>query len=144
MKTILFSLAILLTIACTNEKKTEESAQDALRVELMAVHDDVMPKMGELTRIAGQLKAVLANDSTLTAEPRAELERAIDQMAVAEEGMMDWMAEFKQPESLRAQMDHAAIIKYLEQEKQTISTVADQINQGIETGKKLLEVHPSN
>ena len=144
MKTILFSLAILLTVACTNEKKTQESAQDALRVELMAIHDDVMPKMGELTRIAGQLKDLLATDSTLAAEPRAELERAIDQMAIAEEGMMDWMAAFKQPESLRAQMDHAAIMKYLEKEKQTISTVADQINQGIETGKRLLEAHTEN
>ena len=63
---------------------------------------------------------------------------AVAQMTEAEEGMMDWMANFKQPESLRAEMDHKAIMAYLSQEKEKISEVGVQIKSGIETGKTLV------
>ena len=118
-----------------------QQKQDALRDELMAIHDDVMPKMGELSTLAGQLKQVIATDSTLTETERTEIESAISRMALAEEGMMDWMATFRQPEALRGKMEDEAILHYLETEKQNIQEVSVQIRSGIESGKKLISIH---
>ena len=139
MNRIIFFLAgvflLCFTPSCAQKK------QDALRDELMAIHDDVMPKMGELSTLAGQLKQVIATDSTLTESERTEIESAITRMALAEEGMMDWMATFRQPEALRDKMEHEAILQYLEAEKQKINEVAVQIRSGIDSGKKLISTH---
>ncbi|MBK8878269.1 MAG: hypothetical protein IPN74_06870 [Haliscomenobacter sp.] len=141
MKTFSYTLAALLLFAlagCGNEKKAQEAEQVQLRSELMVVHDEVMPMMGELTSLAGQLKQTLQADSTLAPDVRAQMETAVAQMTEAEEGMMDWMANFKQPENLRAEMDHKAIMAYLSEEKDKISEVGAQIKSGIETGKALV------
>lgn len=139
MNRIIFFLAgvslLCFTSSCAQKK------QDALRDELMAIHDDVMPKMGELTTLAGQLKQVIATDSTLTESERTEIESAITRMALAEEGMMDWMATFRQPEVLRDKMENEAILQYLEAEKQKINEVAVQIRSGIDSGKKLISTY---
>jgi hypothetical protein len=107
----------------------------------MAIHDDVMPKMGELSTLAGQLKQIIATDSTLTETERTKIESAITRMALAEEGMMDWMATFRQPEMLRGKMENEAILQYLEAEKQKINDVSVQIRSGIEDGKQLISAH---
>ena len=139
MKRTIFFLAgvFLLFVASSCAQKKQE----ALRDELMAIHDDVMPKMGELTTLAGQLKQVIATDSTLTETERTEIESAITRMALAEEGMMDWMATFRQPEALRGKMEDEAILQYLKAEKQNIQEVSVQIHSGIESGKKLISIH---
>jgi outer membrane lipoprotein-sorting protein len=139
MNRIIFFLAgiflLYLSSSCTQKK------QDALRDELMAIHDDVMPKMGELSTLAGQLKQIIATDSTLTETERTKIESAIMRMALAEEGMMDWMATFRQPEMLRGKMENEAILQYLEAEKQKINDVSVQIRSGIEDGKQLISAH---
>jgi len=138
-KSLLYLVAILLNTAyCTNSRKVEEAAEDRLRTELMQVHDEVMPKMGEMTGIAGRLKDFLQQDSLLSADDRLQLEEAIGEITAAEEGMMDWMAGFRQPETLRASMDHEEIMKYLESEKNKITRVNVQIKAGIEKGKALV------
>lgn len=128
---------LLLALSCANEQKTQEEAQNAVRTELMAVHDEVMPRMGELTMLAGQVKQLL-QDSSLNSSTRTEIEVLLSQMETAEDGMMDWMAAYKQPEVLRSSMDHASIMAYLEKEKKTISQVAVQINEGIAKGKQMI------
>ena len=139
MNRIIFFLAgiflLYLSSSCTQKK------QDALRDELMAIHDDVMPKMGELSTLAGQLKQIIATDSTLTETERTKIESAIMRMALADEGMMDWMATFRQPEMLRGKMENEAILQYLEAEKQKINDVSVQIRSGIEDGKQLISAH---
>ncbi len=139
MNRIIFFLAgvslLYLSSSCTQKK------QDAIRDELMAIHDDVMPKMGELSTLAGQLKQIIATDSTLTETERTKIESAITRMALAEEGMMDWMATFRQPEMLRGKMENEAILQYLEAEKQKINDVSAQIRSGIEDGKQLISAH---
>ena len=92
MKSVFYTMAALLVFAiagCGNEKKAQEAEQVQLRSELMAAHDEVMPMMGELTSLAGQLKQILQADSTLAADVRAQMETAVAQMTEAEEGMMD-------------------------------------------------------
>lgn len=128
------AVGLLLALAWWTKQKLEEKTQNDLRAELMTVHDEVMPKMGELTMLAGRVKEML-RDSSMGAEVRTELESLLVRMESAEEGMMDWMAAFKQPEALRSSMDHPAIMTYLQQEKTTISQVASHINEGIEQGK---------
>jgi len=60
-------------------------------------------------------------------------------MVLAEEGMMDWMSVFKQPDFLRDTMAHQAIMDYLAAEKEKIAGVGEQIKTGITEGKALLE-----
>ena len=53
--------------------------------------------------------------------------------------MMNWMAEFKQPTSLRDTLSHEAIMNYLAAEQEKVQAVYDDINGSIEAAKGLLQ-----
>ena len=55
-QTIFLFLLIALAFSACN---TEQSAQEKLWDEMMAVHDEVMPKMGDLNRLSRNIRAQL-------------------------------------------------------------------------------------
>ena len=61
------------------------------------------------------------------------------QVDKADDGMMDWMAELKQPEELAKTMGQDAILEYLKTEKEKITVVKQQMEESIEEGKKMVQ-----
>ncbi len=135
---VFFVTLIFSSTQCVRSQKTGVADEDRLRADLMQVHDEVMPRMGELTMLAGQVKEILKQDTLLPAETRGQFEATVREMEMAEEGMMDWMAGFRQPEVLRATMGHEQIMAYLNAEKDKITEVSVQIKSGIEKGKTII------
>ena len=135
---LFFVTLIFSALQCTNSKKNGEAAEDLLRTDLMKIHDEVMPMMGELTGLTGEVKKILQQDTLLPQEEQQKLEMVVKEMEIAEEGMMDWMAGFRQPESLRATMGHEEIMAYLNTEKDKITEVSTRIKSGIENGKTII------
>ncbi len=135
---LFFMPLFFITAQCVNSPNPEVASEDRLRNDLMQVHDEVMPRMGELTSLAGQVKEILEKDTQLSGEERLEVETAVREMEMAEEGMMDWMAGFRQPEALRATMGHEQIMDYLKAEQDKIQKVNLQIKAGIEKGKTII------
>ncbi len=128
-----FSLVLL---GCKEEKK--EPNNNVQMKEVMAVHDELMPKMGKIGRLVGELNKL--EDSTET----GQLYKAakID-LQEANKAMMDWMKE------LGDRFDYEEIMKgkklteqkqlWLNEEEDKVKVLKEKINGSIERAEKLLE-----
>jgi hypothetical protein len=90
---LLLSVAL---IACAPDR----SALNKLVDETMKVHDEGMVKMTEMKRLGRTLREELSMaDSLSLSEGRQDsLTAALAAMTKAEEGMMAWMAGYKEPD----------------------------------------------
>ena len=142
---LLLASASLLLSACNGASQPEETTQDeppaALEEqrwdEMMAIHDEVMPEMSTLNRIGRQLRTYAEESQDLTAAESERIEAAVQALETAEEGMWSWMNELQQLERLRREKDHAAIMDYLDGERERISRVRDEMQAAIEQGQAL-------
>ncbi len=142
----MFSLSIT---ACSggghtaeNNETAEDTATSAQMEEeqawekMMAIHDEVMPKMAEINRVGRELKAFAE-----TINQKSQLEQinlAIKNLENASEGMMAWMGDLQKLEQLRAEKSHEAIMEYFNKETQAISNVKAEMLRSLEEGKALL------
>lgn len=136
-KLYLFSLLAFLTIisctpadqsAQTETKATESKSPIELAWdEVMVVHDEVMPKMSELSRLKKQLR----QDSV----KHAELIATITQ---AEDGMWDWMNQLTPLKTIKT-MSEAEAKSALDQEMASITEVKRLMLESIETAERELQ-----
>lgn len=136
-------LSVFAFSACqTGEKQPSEeellAEQDQLWDEVMAAHDEVMPKMSEIKRLERELGAMIGEESELGAEAQEKVGQVVQQLAAAGEGMMSWMSQIRQLEPLREEMEHDQIVEYLKGEKEKITKVQADMLQSIEEGTSLL------
>lgn len=110
--------------------------QNELRDEIMVVHDEVMPKMGDIHKLKKNLKKIAGDEQMQAGDPIFDM---LAQLENADEGMMSWMAEFKQPSKLRGSKTHEEIMAYLAEEKLKIEKVRDEMLSSIAEGTELLE-----
>lgn len=92
MKNILFLSVVLsfVLIACKEEKKAEATpVANTQMKEVMAIHDEVMPKMGKVGKLVGQLKPMV--DTTAQGK---RYEKAMRDLQSANTAMMKWMQDF--------------------------------------------------
>lgn len=147
MRLLLFIAAIFTLASCqpstpqaqSNAKGHTEAQiaqQEQKRLEVMAIHDAVMPEMGAINRLSRQLKTV--DKGKLSEDDQEILLDALKNLHLADEGMMTWMADFyNNLDPLRDSMDHQAIMSYLDAEFEKIKVVDTQMRSSIEAGKKL-------
>ncbi len=128
--------AVLFLFSCKLDKEALNT-EKAMRDEIYAIHDDAMPKMGELNRLKRQLKKVRPNYASDSVIDRQILDVVL-MLENADEGMMTWMAAFKEPAKLRKAKSHEEIMAYLNSEKEKISQVRTDMFDSIETAKALL------
>ena len=95
-----------------------------LEAEVMAIHDEVMPKMGDIHMAKKGLRKVLAatKDSTV----QSEIIAMINDLESADEGMMTWMADWKVP----AQEPEKT--EYLKKEMEKITKVKNDMLSSLE------------
>ena len=129
---ILFLTGILMSCT-TSTSTTDENTKaksETLFDEVMAAHDEVMPKMGDLRKLEKSFEASL---DSITDQAEVEVIQAnIKIIQDANANMMAWMRAFK-PEALQA-MEEDAKIKYLEAEKVKIEKVKSDMLQALELG----------
>lgn len=125
-------------------EKTGHAQVDALKAEVLAVHDSVMPQMEtivSLKALAGrQLKAL---DSLTAANPKQpepvrkqQLDSLIVALDAADESMMQWMQQF---DSQMAGKTEEEKVAYLKSEKARIEAVRSRMLTSIAEGQKLLK-----
>lgn len=131
---------LLLSIIACQSNDPNHIAQESLKDELMVVHDEVMPKMGEIHKLKKQLKK-LSTESTVGENGKVEeIKNTIRDLERADDGMMDWMANFKSPSKLRSEKSHEEIMAYLKNEKEKIEQVKNDMLQSIDQAKKLVAI----
>lgn len=132
---ILICSVLFLSFSCKEEKKsTEESSQ---MKKVMAIHDEVMPKMSTIGKLVGEIKPKV--DST---EMGQNYEVAMKDLQEANRAMMDWMKDFGD------RFDHEEILEgkelseekqqWLDEEEEKVKVVKDKINGSIERAQALL------
>lgn len=128
---------LLLTIifGCTSENKIE-----VLQDEIMAIHDEIMPKMGEIMNLKNDLATNLkATDSTSANYSTIKLKS--DSLAYllteADNGMMDWMDEYNADTLKAISVEDGE--KYLMEQKNKINSLKEITIKNIESAKKYLK-----
>ncbi len=128
MKTlIIFSFTVFAFVACGPDQKAKEEAIKKIKYEdVMAVHDEVMPKMGTIRKLKKELVAkaeiLMALDS-LSAEAQKFL-TAATQLEAASENMMVWMRAFSEPEEGTA---HEEVLKFYAVELEKVKEVRESM-----------------
>ena len=114
MKLFASALTLLisfLVLACANPLI---EANKEMRAQIIGVHDEVMPKMGELMSLQkkalAQADSLYAQDSTATAQIES-MRTLAGQLDQAYEGMFVWMRQYsleeegKTPEEIKTYLD---------------------------------------
>ncbi len=136
---VLLVLGFLLSFsACKSENK---EAETLLNQEIMKVHDEVMPKMGDINRMKRQLSAYKDEVPDDNAAIKDSLINAILLLAKTEDNMNDWMAGYKYP---NPEMKHDDIMKYLKGQQDTIKQINDDVFMTIAIGNGLLKNAPKS
>lgn len=137
--TLLFLTFGIVAISCKEEKKTEAIPVDNMQMkEIMAIHDEVMPKMGKVGRLVGQLKPMV--DTTAQGRQYAT---AMRDLQAANESMMKWMQDFGDQFDSDEIMNGKALSEQkkllLNVEQENIKAVKKQIETSIANAEALLK-----
>lgn len=156
-KIILPILAISLISACNNAGKEDHSNHDAtgekkdttlspaevLYEDVMAGHDEVMPKMGKVRGAQARAKAMLDSIAKLPAKAqdaavglKKNLETLINELNYADFAMDKWMTEFNMDSAVNNVQER---IKYLESEKGKVTKVKEAVLSGLAKADSLLK-----
>ena len=141
IKNQLFTLAILLCAAlmsCGNDNKEIETK---LNEEVMAVHNEVMPKMGEASRLKRQLDAFKKSIPDDSVTLKINLINSIMQLSKSEDMMSDWMANYKYPNPASK---HEDLVIYLKAQKDSIKQVSDAMYMSLAIAKEFLKEMPDS
>src|SRR5690242_8749642 len=108
----LFFILVLIVWGCGQKSHDHEHEHDhehpeevgpnqTLYDEVMKVHDEVMPKMGDLYNLKKELEKKIGDSPTMAEEKKKEIEVIIAKLDSADQGMRDWMHHFNPiPDSL--------------------------------------------
>ena len=131
MKTKSVTLLCFVLAAFTScEKKGNQQLYD----EVMAIHDEVMPKMDDIRRYKKDFQAEIANNSNITEARKTQLESSIVMLDSAGDGMMKWMRAF---DPIADSEGEEKAREYLEDQKNRINKVKEDMLKALEEAKKL-------
>ncbi|MEN9611489.1 MAG: hypothetical protein RLZZ628_2303 [Bacteroidota bacterium] len=130
-------LCVSLSYLCACKNKQEE-ALNQLNDEVMKLHNETMPKMGDIY----QLKTALKQRSEATSEDSTQLKEALleAQLALskADDNMMQWMHQFT--EGKNAAKSYEDKIKFFKAQKDSIQSVNNQIYMSIAIASKYVKL----
>lgn len=128
---------LVFSFSCKQEKKTDEEKPTQME-QVMIVHDEVMPKMGTISKLVAELKSKV--DST---ETGMEYQAAMRDLQKANKSMMDWMMgfgnRFDSDEILNGKELTSEKKEWLNEEEEKVNALKEQINMSIEKAQLLLE-----
>ena len=134
--TILIAIATYTFTSCKEEKKTTETLTQMEQV--MAVHDEVMPKMGTIGKLIGKVKPKV--DKT---ETGMQYEKALKDLQEANASMMDWMQGFGDKFDSDEILDGKELTpekqQLLDIEEEKVNKVANLMNTSIANAEALLK-----
>jgi hypothetical protein len=128
------ALSILGIISCRPTVNPEKEQEKAVLNDIMAVHDKVMPQMGELNTLQQKLYADAKHvtDATL----KQTYTSAAEKLEKADDAMMDWMGQFK---GSFEGMTHDQIMTYLNTQKVKVSEMQLIFDKNMQEAKQLFE-----
>jgi hypothetical protein len=137
---IFFSVFLIvssvLIVSCSEKQK---EAKDELYDKVMAVHDEIMPKMGDIMKFKKQLQEkidALSEAEEIDSVKISELEQAIADLDNSHDEMMGWMRQFDNDFEGMVNED---IMKYLNDQMGKIKKVGEVTNAALKQAEEMLE-----
>lgn len=135
--TITAIFVLFIATSCKNENKTLTTEKSQMQ-EVLAVHDEVMPKMGTIGKLISRIdEKIKETDST-----EALLSSSQD-LKDSHKAMMDWMKDFGErfdsDEILKGKALTNEKQKYLDEEEAKIKALRDKMNSSIKNAEDLLK-----
>ena len=128
-------LAAGLLNACAEKDDDIQKSWD----EVMAIHDEVMPKISDINATVKSFKNIRENDTENFTTYREQILINLQNLESAEEGMFNWMNELKGLSDLSQSMSKEEVLAYLDDEKVKVSKVKDAILSSLADSKALLD-----
>ncbi|MFK7900189.1 MAG: hypothetical protein AB8B61_05475 [Cyclobacteriaceae bacterium] len=128
----LLLFTVLLLFSCNGNptiNPTKASA-DKLFTDVMAIHDEVMPKLGDLSSLKRELTTQLEKSTN-----KAEIEQSIILLDSSNQVMMNWMRAFDVEKAKKGTQES---INYLKGELQKVTDMKVLTVESIEKAKKVL------
>ncbi len=137
--TYIVMAALLLAIASCKEKKEAAETESPSQMEqVMAVHDEVMPKMNNINSLISKLEAKIDPESADTT-----YQDAIRDLKDANKSMMDWMMEFgnhfNSGEIMNGEPLSEEKKQLLNEDQAKMNEVKEKMNGSIERAEALLQ-----
>lgn len=133
---IIASLVLAFAISCKEEKKALPESDQMKTV--MAIHDEVMPKMGKIGSLVAQLRKKIDSDQGGMTE-----KKAMEDLQDANKSMMDWMQGFGNRFDSEEILDGKALSEekkqWLDEEEEKVKIVKEKINTSIANAEALLK-----
>ncbi|GGG13557.1 hypothetical protein [Pontibacter amylolyticus] len=121
MKKWLLYLSLPLTLVACQGGASEEDRQQTLETEVMDLHDEAMADMGKIYRLRRNLTSLRDSLQAHSTDMAiiSLLTRRIQELEKADEAMMEWMRQYKAPDTLA----HQQAMLYLNEEHQKMARV---------------------
>jgi hypothetical protein len=136
----LFSLLFLLSCKPSDSAKTEVSSDPkVLEDQLMAIHDEVMPRLAEMQDLEGQFRAIkqaIPENSEGKIITPDGLDKTMDALKLADQGMWDWMKQYHdQRDSIPADQ----LVPFLTHQMELLKSVQNGVNTSIGSATEWLK-----
>jgi hypothetical protein len=119
----------------TTTAETPDSETKILEDKVMAIHDELMAKMTDITKIEAQLRAIKATVKE-TPEGKMEspdgLEQVMGSLKLAEQGMWDWMKSYS---DTKPTVTPDQLKSFYEKQLETINKIKEDMLSSIEKGQ---------
>ena len=149
-------LVLALTACGTTEKSGHEGHDMAMdetdtpvskaQQEVFAVHDEVMPRIGDIMKLKKELNGKMAaldsikgtpTETVRVDEQKAQVRQLVRRLTEADNMMMDWMDRYN-GDTLK-KLSEPNALRYLDEQKQLINNAKSKINQSIEQAQTYLK-----
>lgn len=134
----IFGSFLFLALIVSSCKQEQVDENQVLKQEVIDIHDEVMPRMGELRSLKKSLlekvEQLGAEDAEENAEEIKRLQVYADNLEDAFEGMFVWMRQFQS----NYEGSEEEVYEYLLEQKVLVEKVNRDIKSSIENAKKEL------
>ena len=127
--TISFSVILIILLSACGGNKPEQLK--VLKDEVMEVHDEVMPKMGDMRKAS---KSLMMKAETMDSSASAELKEIAGEIEAANEFMMEWMRQYEP----NLEGTEEELLKYYSEQRAGIQEVKERMLNALEKGQKAL------
>lgn len=143
---------ICVLLACgKNEKRDhgaharhDHEASDPRAAGVMAIHDSIMPRMGEIVDLTEKLEIQLHHTDSLLVQTQSKalihklknIESVLGELQRADKAMMEWMHAYE-PDTLKNMNDEMAE-HYLKKQKEAILQIKSAMEESITHARQII------
>jgi chromosome segregation ATPase len=147
MKVLYLTIFLPAFFLCCKQAATQGDSSSteakALEAKVMTLHDEVMPKVNDISALSAQLrklKASLPESVDGQKEIPDGLDQILESLKLSEQGMWDWMKAYS---DAKATLTEDQVKPFMEKQLDILNKVDKDMTTSIEQAKNWIAAHPA-